>query len=114
MTLPAIPMAHLDSRQVHLDELTSPAFLGEMALMTGGPRNATIRARTDVEALEMTREALTELFRAHPEAAVQMSEIIAARMSHRREALETGAAVDRGTRGRSGWLPKKMRAIFDI
>jgi small-conductance mechanosensitive channel/CRP-like cAMP-binding protein len=103
-----------DGRQVHLDELTSPAFFGEMALMTGEPRNATIRARTDVQVLKMTREALTELFRAHPEAAVQMSEIIAARMSHHREVLETDAAVDGGTRGRSGWLLKKMRAIFDV
>jgi small-conductance mechanosensitive channel/CRP-like cAMP-binding protein len=103
-----------DGRPVHLNELTRPAFFGEMALMTGEPRNATIRARTDVEVLEMTRDAFTELFRAHPEAAAQMSEIIAARMSQRRELLETGPGVDGGTRGRSGWLLAKMRAIFDL
>ncbi len=103
-----------DGRPVHLNELTRPAFFGEMALMTGDPRNATIRARTDVEVLEMTREAFTQLFKAHPEAAAQISEVIAARMSQRRELLDTGPAADGGARGRSGWLLAKMRSIFDL
>ncbi len=103
-----------DGRPVHLNELRRPAFFGEMGLMTGEPRNATIRARTDVEVIEMPREGFVELFKAHPEAAAQMSEVIAARMSQRRELLEAGQAVDGGTRGRSRWLLDKMRAIFDI
>jgi small-conductance mechanosensitive channel len=103
-----------DGRPVHLNELRRPAFFGEMGLMTGEPRNATIRARTDVEVIEMPREGFIELFKTHPEAAAQMSEIIAARMSQRRELLDAGQTVDGGTRGRSRWLLDKMRAIFDI
>jgi CRP-like cAMP-binding protein len=103
-----------DGRQVHIAELTRPAFFGEMALMTGEPRNATIRARIDVEVLEMNRAGFTELFRTHPDAASQMSEIIAARLSQRRERLDAGQQTDGGARGRSIWLLAKMREIFDI
>ena len=103
-----------DGRQVHIAELARPAFFGEMALMTGEPRNATIRARIDVEVLEMNRAGFTELFRTHPDAAAQMSEIIAARLSQRRERLDAGQQTDGGARGRSMWLLAKMREIFDI
>ncbi len=103
-----------DGRPVHLNELTRPAFFGEMALMTGEPRNATIRARTDAEVLEMSRSGFTELFKRHPAAAAQMSEIIAARLSQRREALGAGQQADGGARGRSSWLLAKMREIFNI
>jgi small-conductance mechanosensitive channel/CRP-like cAMP-binding protein len=103
-----------DGRQVHIAELTRPAFFGEMALMTGEPRNATIRARSDVEVLEMNRAGFIELFKTHPDAASQMSEIIAARLSQRRERLDAGQPTDGGARGRSIWLLAKMREIFDI
>jgi small-conductance mechanosensitive channel/CRP-like cAMP-binding protein len=103
-----------DGKSIHLTELTRPAFFGEMALMTGEARNATIRARTDVEVLEMNRGGFTELFKSHPDAAAQMSEIIAARMSQRRELLDAGHPSDGGARGRSGRLLAKMREIFDI
>ncbi|HVA39180.1 MAG TPA: mechanosensitive ion channel family protein [Candidatus Binataceae bacterium] len=103
-----------DGQPIHLNELTRPAFFGEMALMTGESRNATIRARTDVEILEMNRGGFTELFKSHPDAAAQMSEIIAARLSQRRELLDAGHPADGGARGRSSRLLAKMREIFDI
>jgi small-conductance mechanosensitive channel/CRP-like cAMP-binding protein len=103
-----------DGKPIHLNELTRPAFFGEMALMTGETRNATIRARTDVELLEMSRDGFTELFKTHPEAAAQMSEIIAARLNQRRELLDAGQQPDGGARGRSSRLLAKMREIFDI
>jgi len=89
-------------------------FFGELALLTGEPRNATIRARSDVEVIEMNRAGFTELFRTHPDAAAQMSDIIAARLSQRRERLDAGQQTDGGARGRSIWLLAKMRQIFDI
>src|SRR5579871_116939 len=103
-----------DGHPIHLSELTRPAFFGEMALMTGEKRNATIRARTDVEVIEMNRAGFTELFKSHPDAAAQMSEIIAARMMQRRELLDASQQGDGGSRGRSSWLLSKMREIFDI
>ena len=56
-----------DGQQVHIRDLQRPAFFGEIALMTGEPRNATIRARGDAELLELGHDGFTELFKAHPE-----------------------------------------------
>lgn len=45
---------------------------GEMALLEGLPRNATVRALGDVEALRLPRAALFELLATRPEAALAM------------------------------------------
>ena len=100
-------------KQVHMRDLTRPAFFGEMALMTGEPRTATIRARTDAELLELSRDGFTELFKAHPETASQIGEVIALRNTERRELLAS-APHDDGVHGRSTWLLAKMRSVFDL
>jgi branched-chain amino acid transport system substrate-binding protein len=102
-----------DGGQVHLRDLKRPSFFGEMALMTGEPRTATIRARTDAELLELGRGGFTELFKVHPEAATQMGEVIAQRMSERRELLAAAHRGD-GTDSRANWLLAKMRAVFNL
>jgi small-conductance mechanosensitive channel/CRP-like cAMP-binding protein len=102
-----------DGKQVHIRDLTPPAFFGEMALMTGEKRTATIRARSDVELLELNRDAFGELFKNHPETAAQMGEVIAFRMSERRELLAAAPHGD-GERNRAHWLLSKMRAVFNM
>jgi CRP-like cAMP-binding protein len=100
-------------KQVHIRDLTRPAFFGEMALMTGEPRTATIRARTDAELLELSRDGFTELFKAHPATASQIGEVIALRMTERRELLASAPHGD-GVQSRSTWLLAKMRSVFDL
>jgi small-conductance mechanosensitive channel/CRP-like cAMP-binding protein len=102
-----------DGKQIHIRDLHRPAFFGEMALMTGEVRNATIRARTDAELLELSREGFSELFKLHPESAARMGEVIALRMTERRELL-AAAPQDDGSRTHAGWLLAKMRAVFNI
>ena len=102
-----------DGKQVHIRDLTPPAFFGEMALMTGEKRTATIRAKSDVELLELNRDAFGELFKNHPETAAQMGEVIAFRMSERREMLAAAPHGD-GERNRASWLLNKMRAVFNM
>jgi hypothetical protein len=98
---------------VHMRNLTRPAFFGEMALMTGEPRNATVRARTDAELLELSREGFIELFKSHPTSATQMGEIIAFRMRERREFLEAATVRD-NSHGHAGWLLEKIAAVFNL
>ena len=102
-----------DGKQVHIRDLTRPTFFGEMALMTGEKRTATIRARTDVELLELNRDAFGELFKNHPETAAQMGEVIALRMTERREMLAAAPQGD-GAHNRANWLLTKMRAVFNM
>jgi CRP-like cAMP-binding protein len=101
------------AQDVHLRNLTRPAFFGEMALMTGEPRNATIRAQTDAELIELSREGFVELFKSHPASASRMGEIIAARMSERREFLAAASMRD-NSRRHAGWLVEKISAVFNL
>ena len=46
--------------------LTDGAFFGEMSLLTGAPRNATVRAVTDMDLLEITVDAFRTFVLANP------------------------------------------------
>ena len=101
------------AHEVHIRNLYRPAFFGEMALMTGEPRNATIRAHIDAELLELSREGFIELFKSHPEAAAKIGEIIALRMTERRESLAAASLRD-NSHGHAGWLLAKISAVFNL
>ena len=107
-------VAHANGTQeIHIRNLKPPAFFGEMALMTGEPRNATVRARTDAELVELSREGFVQLFKSHPASAATMSEIIAFRMSERRESLAAASLQDT-SRSHAGWLLDKIAAVFNL
>jgi small-conductance mechanosensitive channel/CRP-like cAMP-binding protein len=99
--------------RLHLGNLTPPAFFGEIALMTGEPRTASVIARSEVEVVELNRQAFTDLFRSRPAALEQISAVMDQRLSETRERLRT--AGEPGDRRRDrGWLVSKMRELFDL
>jgi len=63
-------------------------FFGEMGLLAGEARNATVVARTDVECYRLDRAAFQALLLARPEIANEVSRVIAAR----KPGLETARA----------------------
>jgi len=52
---------------------------GEMSLLTGSPRVATVRSLTDAYVLEIRRENLEPILRARPAIADELGEIMARR-----------------------------------
>ena len=60
-------------------ELSAPSFFGEMALMTGAPREATVIAVGDVECLRVDKDDFQEILARRPEIAKDMSTILAQR-----------------------------------
>jgi small-conductance mechanosensitive channel/CRP-like cAMP-binding protein len=60
-------------------ELKAPSFFGEMALMTGAPREATVVAVTDVECLRVDKDDFKDILARRPEIAKEMSTILAQR-----------------------------------
>jgi len=54
-------------------------FFGEMGLMTGAPRSATVNALTDVECYRLDKEAFNETLHRRPEIAEDISLILARR-----------------------------------
>ncbi len=53
--------------EIHLAQLGPGDFFGEVSLLTGKPRTATITADSPVIAIELTREAVDRIATRHPE-----------------------------------------------
>jgi cAMP-dependent protein kinase regulator len=56
-----------DGRHLPLAELGPGDFFGEVSLLTGKPRTATITAKTPVTAIELTKQAMDDIAQDHPE-----------------------------------------------
>ncbi len=73
-----VSMAHNGTR-AHLAALHAGACIGEMSLLTGERRSATVTATADCDVLELDRAMLAEVFRQHPRVLQQASELLAQR-----------------------------------
>jgi small-conductance mechanosensitive channel/CRP-like cAMP-binding protein len=74
-----VRVADPDGHERKVAELKAPGFFGEMALMTGQPREATVVARTDVECLRLDKDVFKDILATRPEIAQDMSTILAQR-----------------------------------
>jgi CRP-like cAMP-binding protein len=61
---------------VELARMGPGAFFGEMSLLTGAARSATVRAESDSELLVLDPVALTPLLQAHPDMARRIGEVL--------------------------------------
>ncbi|HQB38800.1 MAG TPA: cyclic nucleotide-binding domain-containing protein, partial [Deltaproteobacteria bacterium] len=86
----------VDGNQV--GSIHQDSFFGEMSLLTGEPRQATVRSVCEVWLAEITREMLEPLLRANPELLEKISTVLATR----RERSEQLARNSGGIQGRTG------------
>ena len=56
----------IDGREVVLDELGEGEFFGEMSLLVGGPRSASVFATADTEVLQLKSSDLFEVIKQYP------------------------------------------------
>jgi len=66
-----------ERRQLNI--LRKGDFFGEMALLTGAPRRASVMALTDVECYRLDKDAFEEILRARPSIAEEVSHMLAVR-----------------------------------
>ncbi|MCR4299038.1 MAG: mechanosensitive ion channel family protein [Gallionella sp.] len=71
-----------------LNVLSKGSFFGEMGMMTGAPRSATVLARTDVECYRLDKEAFEEILLARPGIAEGVSHVLVARRMQLDSALQ--------------------------
>ena len=105
------PLKHVND----IADSSAENFFGEIALLTGDKRNATVRAVTDVEVWEIGRDAFAKLFRAKPAAGTFVAEVAGRRSAETSEATSTNPAV-RSSEAiqRSAVILLAMRRIFDF
>jgi CRP/FNR family transcriptional regulator, anaerobic regulatory protein len=90
---------------VHILDIANSSrenFFGEIAILTGGKCQASIRATTDVEVWEVGRDALAKLFRARPAAGTSVAEVAERRLKERNQATSSGNML------------LAMREVFDF
>lgn len=101
------------ARPVEIARLGKEQFFGEMSLMTGARRAATVRATQECELLVVGHDALQPLLAAHPELVERLSVMLAKRqleLDERQLELPAEAHVDLAER--SNELLQKIRAFF--
>ena len=73
--------------------ITSGGFFGEMSMLTGDPRTTTVRAMTDVQALEIAADDMRRLVHATPGLVEHITTVVEARRIGLAQAEATAAAA---------------------
>jgi CRP-like cAMP-binding protein len=87
-------------------------FFGEMALISGEARSATVVAKTDVECYRLDRAAFQELLRARPEIASEVRRIIGARKPDLDQVRDAFARVPESVDEKKVRLLTRIRRFF--
>ncbi len=85
-----------NGQRTHVATLDAGSTFGEMGMMTGEPRRATVTARSDVLCLRLDKAGFESVLRARPDIAEEISRVIAERaggLSSIRDAAASGPAA---------------------
>jgi len=74
-------------KEVVLSELGPGHFFGEISLLDGGPRTATVRTTVDSELMILSRDDFLGFLRRHPDAAIYMLGILGRRQRETNEKI---------------------------
>lgn len=76
-----------EGRETKVGTLASGSFFGEMSLLTGAPRGATVVPESDALGFEITKDTLAPILERRPELAERLSETLAERQLRNRAAV---------------------------
>ena len=82
-----------DGREWSVETMGPGAVVGEISLLTGAPRSATVRALGDVTVVEIGRHQYEPLLRARPALLDELAEIVQARLLHRAQVRSDAEAA---------------------
>lgn len=104
----------LNDREVA--QLQGPCFFGEMSLLTGEPRSATVIADSEVECFRLDKAAVHQIVNARPQLAEQLARVLADRqvaLQAAKEGLGADAARERAAREANALL-SRIRSFFAL
>jgi small-conductance mechanosensitive channel len=91
---------------------------GEMSLLTGEKRTATVRAEDDCEVIEISKPAMAAVLRDAPECVTQLSELLAARKMETegllKEAQGRSIAAEKKEREYRATFLRRVRSVFEL
>jgi small-conductance mechanosensitive channel/CRP-like cAMP-binding protein len=97
--------------------LKAPDCFGEMSLLTGERRTATVRAETDCQVMEIGKPVMAEVLRASPGCLEQLSELLAKRKMETegllKEAVSHSQTAKKEREYRATFL-NRLRTFFEL
>ncbi len=91
--------------------LRAGSFFGEMSMMTGAPRSATIIATTDCVAYEISKEDIAPLIQNRPDIARALAEVVAQRRAAD-AAARAGAAKGSGEEDQKSFMQQTLGRVL--
>ncbi|NDP42063.1 MAG: mechanosensitive ion channel [Aromatoleum sp.] len=103
-------------QRTKLAVLEAPACFGEMGLLTGQARTATVIADGDVLCYRLDKPAFDAILHARPELADALSKVLAARQAANDATLQAASAEARArqTTGRAEEMLRRIRDFFGL
>ena len=106
-----------NSSMIRVGGLRMGDCFGEMSLLTGERRTATVRAEEDCEVIEIAKPAMAAVLRDSPECVVQLSELLAARKMETegllKDAARSAAEETKALEYRATFL-RRLRSVFEL
>jgi CRP-like cAMP-binding protein len=103
--------------QIRLGDIRPGECFGEMSLLTGERRSATVRAEGDCEVLEITKEVMGEVMRNSHDCLTRLSEILAIRKLEGegilKEAMPQHESKMKEEEYRASFL-RRLRTVFEL
>ena len=103
-----------DGQRRTLKRLSTGSLFGEMGLMTGAPRSATVTAATDVECYRLDKAGFQDVLRGRHEIAESMSHILAQRQHENEALLDTLRKAPASAAGHRADILARMREFFGL
>ena len=99
-----------------LATLEAPGYFGEMGLLTGQARTATVIAESDVLCYRLDKSGFDAILRARPELADGFAKVVARRQAENDATLQAADADARArmTVSRASEIVRRIRQFFDI
>jgi small-conductance mechanosensitive channel/CRP-like cAMP-binding protein len=105
-----------DGGRRRIDTLRGGSFLGEMGLMTGAPRSATVIARTEILAYRLDKESFQKILDKRPELAEEISGLLVRRrfaLDNLQQELDDESAAQQLARQQTK-LRDRIRSFFGL
>jgi small-conductance mechanosensitive channel len=97
--------------------LKAPDCFGEMSLLTGERRTATVRAETDCQVMEIGKPVMAELLRAAPDCLERLSELLAKRKMETEGLLKVAVSHTQSARKEREYRDTflhRLRTFFEL
>lgn len=107
-------LTRADGSRKRIGTLASGEFFGEMGLLTGAPRSATVIARSDCECYRLDKAAFAAILRARPGLAEELAPVLQRRRQELEDALEAEPTIRPAAPRNHGDLVARIRQFFGL